>query len=451
VPQDSLDPAWATWEKDSAAATGAANVWSVMVADSERGLAFAPTSSPAPDYFGGLRPGNNRYANSLVALNGATGEVLWHFQTVHHDLWDYDNAAPPALVTIRRGGESIPAVLQATKTGMLYVLHRETGEPIFPVEERAVPASDVPREQASGTQPFSSIQLSPHGFAAKDLAHLDEADRAACEKEIVGLRNDGIFTPPSLRGTLVRPSNIGGAHWGGVAVDGDRQIAVVPVNTATSMVQLIPAEGFDQDAAEAESDRLGLDYEYTHMRGTGYVMRRRFLLAPSGALCSPPPLGLLVGVDLAGGRKAWEVPLGSFRGTAGSPNLGGPIATAGGLVFIGATADNTFRAFDIETGELLWSAELPAGARATPITYRAGGRQYVVIAAGGGDLFGPGEHLVAFALPLSFAQRADRRVIDDAARRERPRPADDDRAGREAHEPDPGIEGILELEHPARE
>ena len=407
IPQDPKDPAHRTWENESEKGTGAANVWSVMVADPERGLIFAPTSSPGPDYFGGLRPGDNRYANSIVALKAATGEVVWHFQTVHHDIWDYDNASPPALATIRRGGEDMPAVLQATKTGMLFVLHRDTGAPLFPVEERDVPASDIARERASKTQPFSSIQLSPQGLALKDLGHLDEADRIACENVIKGLRHEGIFTPPSERGTLARPSNIGGAHWGGLAFNVDRQIAVVPVNTIASMVQLMPAN-FDEYAAEVESDRLGLGYEYTHMEGTGYVMRRRFLRGPSGAFCSPPPWGVLVGVDLASGKKAWEVPLGNHADgkVAGSPNLGGPIATAGKLVFIGATVEKAFRAFDVETGELLWRAELPAGARATPITYRAGGRQFVVVSAGGGDLFGEGDYLIAFALPRPISAPA---------------------------------------------
>ena len=400
IPQDAQDPAYYTWENDGAKATGAANVWSVMVADPERGLIFAPTSSPAPDYFGGLRLGNNRYANSIVALRATTGEVVWHFQTVHHDLWDYDNAAPPALVTLKCGGESIPAVLQATKTGMLFVLHRETGEPLFPVEERPVPGTDVPRERASATQPFSSILLSPHGLPANGIEHLGEADRLVCATMIQELRNDGIFTPPSLRGTLVRPSNIGGAHWGGLAVNVDRQIAVVPVNTIASMVQLMTAD-FDDDAAEEESDRLKLGYEYTNMVGTGYAMRRRFLRAPSGAFCSPPPWGALVGIDLLNNKKLWEVPLGEHpeAKVQGSPNLGGPIATAGGLVFIGATVERAFRAFDVESGKLLWRAELPAGARATSITYRAGGKQHVVIAAGGADSFGDGDYLIAFALP----------------------------------------------------
>lgn len=402
IPQSPSDPAYSSWQGGSARRTGAANVWSVMVADPERGLIFAPTSSPAPDYYGGLRPGANQYANSIVALKATTGEVVWHFQTVHHDLWDYDNASPPVLLTFRRGDKEIPAVAQATKTGMLFVLHRETGGPLAWVEERPVPASDVPGESAWPTQPFSTITLSPQGLGSYEAWGPTSADRAACRTLIAELRNEGIFTPPSLQGTVVRPSNIGGAHWGGMAWYPKRQLAIVPVNTIASMVQLMPAEGLDEDAAEKESDRQRLGYEYTRMVGTDYVMRRRFLRAPSGAFCSPPPWGALVAVNLATNGIIWKVPLGSQLAhdpSAGSPNLGGPIATAGGLVFIGATLDKAFRAFDAETGKLLWSADLPAGARATPITYRAGGKQYVVIAAGGGGDFGAGDQLVAFALP----------------------------------------------------
>ena len=403
VPQDSTDLAWRSWLGGSAARTGAANVWSIMVADPTRDLVFLPTSSPAPDYYGGLRLGDNRYANSIVALRASNGRVVWHFQTVHHDLWDYDNASPPTLANVTRGGRRVAAVLQATKSGMLFVLDRWTGMPLFPVEERAVPASDVPGETASRTQPFTSATppLSPLSYGPADAWGPTPEDQAACRAMIAGLRSDGPFTPPSLRGTLTVPSNIGGAHWGGVAADERRGIAVVPVNRVATMVQLFPAEGFNRDSMRREDAQRGLtDFEYTRMRGTPYIMRRRILLGPSGLPCTPPPFGALVAVSLETGAIVWNVPLGSMGPTAalGSPNLGGPILTAGGLVFIGATLDRAIRAFDVETGRELWKASLPAGARATPMTYEAGGRQFVVIAAGGGGPFGAGDAIVAFAL-----------------------------------------------------
>lgn len=427
VPQDPRDPAHPTWSGSVAHRSGGANTWSVIVADPERDLVFLPTSAPSPDYYGGTRLGENRYANSVVALRASTGEVVWHFQTVHHDLWDYDNAAPPALVTIRREGREIPAVLQATKTGMLFVLHRETGEPLFPVEERPVPRSTVPGEEAWPTQPFTAAipPLSPHRLAAEEVWGPTPADREACRAMLAPLRNEGIFTPPSLEGTLAIPSNVGGAHWGGVAVDTARQLAVIPVNRFASMVQLIPAEEYDPAAARQESQRLG--YEYTRMRGTPYVMRRRLLLGPSGLPCSPSPFGALVAVDLRTGAKRWEVPLGMMAPagtdadtaalrTLGSPNLGGPIVTAGGLVFIAATLDPVLRAFDIETGQELWRGVLPAGGRATPMTYRVGDRQYVVVAAGGGGPFGEGDSLVAFALAATTPAAAALPPSDTARR-----------------------------------
>ncbi len=409
VPQDPADPAYATWRGASAHRTGAANAWSVIAADPARDLVFVPTSSPSPDYYGGERLGENRYANSLVALRASTGKVVWSFQTVHHDLWDYDNASPPALVTVRRGGRAVDAVLQATKTGMLYVLDRETGAPVVPVEERPVPASDVPGEQASPTQPFSALPaLSPHRLGADDAFGADSADRAACRGVIAALRNEGIFTPPSLRGTLAIPSNVGGAHWGGVAFDAARQLAVVPVNELAAAVQLIPREDY---AAQASAGRLEADWEYAAMRGTPYAMRRRILLSPKRVPCTPPPFGSLVAVNVATGTVAWRVPLGApgplapagaAGGVAlGSPNLGGPIVTAGGLAFVAAALDRQLRAFDVETGRELWRGALPAGGKATPMTYLAGGRQFVAIAAGGdgGDVWGKSDEIVVFALP----------------------------------------------------
>jgi quinoprotein glucose dehydrogenase len=380
VPQSSADPAYATWEGANGHRTGAANAWSVIAADAARDLVYVPTSSPSPDYYGGERLGRNDYANSIVALRASTGRVAWHFQLVHHDLWDYDVASPPLLATVR--GQ--PAVIATTKTGMMYVLNRETGVPIFPVEERAVPASTIPGERAWPTQPFSTLPpLSPHRWDASTT-------NAECQSLLRGLRNEGIFTPPSLEGTLVLPSNIGGAHWGGLAFDPARQLAVVPVNRLAAMVRLIPAAGANLDSLRADRSRIG--YEDTRMRGTPYIMRRKILFVPPGIPCTPDPPGALVAIDLATGAKAWETPL--------PPQLGGPIATAGGLVFMAGTIDRMIRAFDIENGRELWKAELPAGGKATPMTYRgADGRQYVVIAAGGdGETWGAGDAIVAFAL-----------------------------------------------------
>ena len=279
---------------------------------------FVPTGSAAPDYYGGLRLGHNRYANSLVALKASTGALVWAFQTVHHDLWDYDNASPPALVTLTRDGKSVPAIVQATKTGMLFVLNRETGVPVFPVEERPVPASDVPREEAARTQPFTTVTppLSPHRFTADDVWGISEADREACRERDPRLAQRRNLHAAEPQGTLVMPSNIGGAHWGGVAIDPVRQIAVVPVNRIAAMVQLLPREGFDLARAKAGEQRLGDDYEYNMMHGTPYVMRRRMLLAPSRLPCTPPPFGSLVAVDLRTGALRWNVPLGSASAAA---------------------------------------------------------------------------------------------------------------------------------------
>jgi quinoprotein glucose dehydrogenase len=416
IPQDSNDPAYTEWRGDLAQRTGAANAWSALSADPDGDLVFIPTSSPAPDYYGALRVGDNRYANSIVALRLSTGERVWSFQTVHHDLWDYDNAAPPALVTLNRDGQQTPAVLLATKTGMLFVLERATGDPIFPIEERPVPASDIPDEVAAPTQPFSAQvpPLSPHRFSVDDAWGITEADRLACRAAFAELRNEGIFTPPSTEGTLQVPSNIGGAHWGGVAVDPGRQIAVVPVNRVAAMVQLIPRTEFDRERFRIADGRLGHDSEYNMMVGTPYVMRRRILLGPAGLPCSPPPWGTLVAVDLQAGRVLWETPLGSFTRPFdadlaarieeqwGSPNLGGPIATAGGVVFIAASIDRWLHAYDIETGRELWRGSLPESGKATPMSYRLrSGEQFVVVAVGGGDVWGMGDYLVAFRLPVS--------------------------------------------------
>ena len=382
---------------------GGANAWSRIVADPERHLVFVPTGSPSPDYYGGLRPGDNRYANSVVALRAQTGEVAWHFQTVHHDLWDYDVASPPALFSVKRGGRVVPAVAVGSKTGHLFLLDRETGQPLFPVEERPVPKSDVPGEEAAATQPVPTLPapLAPQRLTAADAWGATDADRQWCRDQIAGLRSEGIFTPPSLRGSLAVPGNIGGLHWGGVAFAPESGLLIAPTNRLAAVVRLVPQEQVDAYRKDHPT------YETTRQRGAAYAMSRTFLMAPSGLPCNAPPFGTLSAVDAATGQLRWEVPLGKLPVPGalpewGSINLGGPLATGGGLVFIGAALDPVLRAFDVESGAELWQGALPASARSVPMTFQGpSGKQYVVIAAGGHDpKFGPLDNaLVAFALP----------------------------------------------------
>lgn len=388
---------------------GAANAWAVISADSARDLVFIPTSSPSPDFFGGRRPGDNRWGNSIVALRGTTGQLVWGFQTVHHDLWDYDNAAQPVLVNVRRDGRDIAAVAQPTKMGLLFLLDRETGRPVFPVEERPVPATRVPGEPAHPTQPFPTLPrpLMPQGsLRPEDAFGLNESDRAECRALIAKYRSEGIYTPPDLQGTIMYPGNASGTNWGSAAFDPERQVLVLNTARLATLVQLIPRDSLA--ASRAALDDL---YEHGTMVGAPYGMRRRTLRSSSGVPCNPPPWGTLAAVHLPTGQVKWEVPLGTvperlaqlapLRGqTVGVPNGGGPLVTAAGLVFIGAAIDDRLRAFDTETGAEVWSALLPRSGIATPMSYMAGGRQYVVIAAGGHGKMGLpiGDFVVAFTI-----------------------------------------------------
>jgi quinoprotein glucose dehydrogenase len=413
VPRQRTDPAYRTWENGSARRTGAANVWAQLSVDAARDLVFVPTSSPSPDYFGGERLGSNSYADSVVALRGSTGELVWHYQIVHHNIWDYDVPAQPSLITVRNGGRDVPAVAQATKMGFLFLLDRETGEPIFPVEERRVPRSDVPGEQSWPTQRFPTkpAPLAPSNVSSDDAWGLTPWDHGQCRDLIERHRNDGAFTPSSLDGTIQYPGVIGGANWGSIAFEPQRRWVVFNMTHMPSLTGLIPRERLPT----AERD-LPDDASISEMEGTPYGLYRvPALVSPLGLPCIKPPWGTLLAVDTATGEVAWEVPLGTVRDLApvplpirwGTPNLGGPIVTEGGLVFIGATMDNYLRAFDLETGRELWKGRLPAGGQATPMTYRLDdGRQFVVIAAGGHHRLGTdiGDSVVAFALPERGAE-----------------------------------------------
>ena len=409
LPDSKSHPAAAEWRDGEAAATGAANAWAVMSVDPHRGLVFVPTGSASPDFYGGRRIGSNRFANSLLALDAATGRLVWHQQLVHHDLWDFDLAAQPALVDMEIDGASVSAVLQATKTGMLFVFERDSGKPVFPVIERPVPASHVPGEQASPTQPFPATPpLLDHGpIRPEDAWGITFWERGKCRELIASLRNEGIFTPPDERGTIMRPGYAGGVNWGGIAFDVRRERVIAALNHMPMVVTLIPPESVARDAESGRFPRS----EFAYQRGTPYAMRREPLLSPWGLPCTPPPWGTLVSVDLRKNRIAWQVPLGSTEGVGpwfapvrdfGLPHMGGPIVTAGDLVFVAAAMDGYIRAYDVETGRELWKHRLPAGGQATPMTYRAGPRQrqYVVIAAGGHGGLGTarGDYVVAFAL-----------------------------------------------------
>ena len=408
IPRDSSERGYDTWQGPVAHQTGAANAWSLISVDAKRGLIFVPVGSASPDFFGGERLGANLFANSVVALHATTGKVAWHFQAVHHDLWDYDIPSQPVLITVRRtgAGPAVDAVVVTTKMGHVFVLDRATGTPIFPVEERPVPASDVPGEKAWPTQPFPvlPVPLTPARLAPDDAFGLTPEDRAQCRAKIASARSEGIFTPPSLRGTIIYPGNIGGSNWGGAAWDPTRKLLVTPTNNLAFAVTLIPRDSM------AAARRAAPGSEISPQRGTPYGMKREVLFSPSGVPCNPPPWGLLKAVSLSDGAKQWESPLGYIPALKdvpngkswGSINLGGAMITAAGLVFASGGFDSELHAFDIENGRELWQAKLPAGGNAMPMTYRtARGKQYVVISAGGHDrLRTPlGDYVVAFALP----------------------------------------------------
>jgi quinoprotein glucose dehydrogenase len=380
---------------------GGANTWSLITVDDTNGLVFLPTGSPSPDYYGGLRPGDNRHGNSVVALRAATGEVAWSFQTVHHDLWDYDVASPPLLFAGKDGA----AVAVGSKTGHLFLFERLTGRPLFPIRERAVPASDVTGEVAAATQPFPDrpTTLAPQQISESDIWGVTPQDRDACLATFRTLRHEGAFTPPSVRGSLVAPGNIGGLHWGGMAWDAATRTIIAPVNRLPAIVRLVPSADF------ARTRQASPGLEVTEQRGTPFAMSRQFFLSPSGIPCVAPPWGELVAIHADTGETAWRTTLGDLRPVlkltsippTGALNLGGPVTTTTGLVFVGSTIDPYLRAFETKDGRQVWEAPLPTGARATPLVFTTeSGREMVAIAAGGFDspLSKLGTTLVVFGL-----------------------------------------------------
>jgi outer membrane protein assembly factor BamB len=415
-------PRWSFDPLAGITGTGAANAWAPMAVDAGRDLVFVPTGAPSPDYYGALRHGTNGHANSVVALRLATGEVAWSFQLVHHDLWDYDTPAQPVLFDwTAPDGRRVPALAQVSKQGFVFVLDRRDGTPLFPVQERAVPASTIPGENAWPTQPFPTQPppLLPTRVSADDAWGLTFWDRGRCRDAIAALRNEGIFTPLAEQPTLLFPGSLGGANWGGGAYSPRQQLLIVNVNAAPFVAQLIRGSA---GATGQDHPVAGQKTMFVTMQGTPYTLAVGPLLSPLGIPCTPPPWGRLVAVDLAQGRIAWDVPLGSVHEMGpfplpwhihwGTPNLGGGLATDGGVFFIAATMDRQFRAFDVRDGRMLWHHTLPVDATATPMSYTLDGRQYVLLNAGGHAMYnrGTGDYLIAFALPANPRHDAPRRL-----------------------------------------
>jgi quinoprotein glucose dehydrogenase len=400
------EPGYETWSPDAYKVVGGVNNWAGMSIDSKRGLVFLGLGSPSYDFYGKDRKGANLYGNCVLALEAATGKHVWHFQTVHHDMWDYDIPAPPTLVTITHNGKKIDAVAQITKQGFVFVFNRETGESLFPIEERKVPASNLPGEEASPTQPFP---LKPKPFARQwiteaDLTNYSLADHDSLVKKFRSMRYEGLFTPPDLKGTLMLPGTRGGGEWGGAAFDPATNLFYIKSNDAPDLITIVT--GTNKASTEHTTATSQLETVERHARpdqfvnSTGY----RTWKDPSGNPAITPPWGTLSALNLATGEYEWQIPLGndSLRQQKGGPETGqegkaGPVVTAGGVIFISGTDDNKLRALDKATGKPLWQTTLPALSNATACTYQVSGKQYVALSVGG-TTENPSGFIMAFAL-----------------------------------------------------
>lgn len=416
VPRDPESPAAKTWLNGSPI-HGGGNVWSGMVSDEALDLVYLPTTSASVDFYGGERPGDNLYTSSVVALRGSTGEVAWHFQIVHHDVWDYDLPTPGMLIDYPHEGKLVPALVQNTKQGLIFIFDRETGEPLVPIEERPTPQEGaVASERLSPTQPFpvGMPSVTSLSFTPDDAWGFTFIDRWLCKRQAEKLLTGPIYTPPSEQGTVYQPAPSGGPNWGGGAYDPSSHIMVVPSNTVPLIVTLQKREDFTAELPKEVKVHADTDIDLTagftfDNSGSAYVTTIKPFLSPLGAPCSAPPWAKLTAVDLVKKEIVWEVPLGSIEHLSpvplpwelGTPGGGSLLATAGGVTFIGFATDNRFRAFNTLTGELLWTQELPSSANSTPVSYEYKGEQYLVVAAGGHTMWGTtvGDSVFAFKLP----------------------------------------------------
>ncbi len=399
-----------TWAGDSWKDRSGVNVWGFLTVDAQRGIVYMPFGAPSVDQYGGDREGNNLFSTSVVAADANTGKYLWHFQVVHHDIWDGDMTGAMGLIDVKHDGKTIPAIAAINKLGLLFLLDRVTGKPIYGVEERPVPASEVPLERASKTQPFpvKPAPLARNSFKAEDIATVTPELEAACKKLIEGVQLGGPYLPPAYNRLRVQfPGNHGGVNWFGTSFN--PELGYLFVNT-NELGQLSGLKDHDVKTGRAQGqgvgNRVDPDGPYEGVAGGGRFSVRG---ATSQQLpCQQPPWGELTAVNVNTGEFAWRVPLGvtdslpEGKQNTGRPGNGGTIATAGGLVFVGATDDARFRAFDAKTGKELWTFKLPAAAEATPITFEGrDGKQYVVITATGGGFFNnpvTSDSVMAFAL-----------------------------------------------------
>ena len=396
-----------TWPEKDREKFGGGHNWSEFTVDPELGIAFIPTGSPRFDFYGGNRPGNNLFGNSLLALDARSGKRLWHYQIVHHDLWDYDLPAAPKLMTIFKDGKRIPIVVQTSKHGFVFAFNRLTGEPVWPIEERPVPASDVPGEQASPTQPFPTwpLPFSRQSFTEADInPHVSAADQEKIRQVLRESRNEGLFTPPSERGTISMPGHNGGNSWGETAIDPVNQRLFVVSREIPTHNKLIPdtRPQAKQGMPNASDDVPAYNSPYN------------FMMQSNGMVAIKPPFSFLTAYDMNTGEQLYHIANGEtwplqqlgITGAGSQAPRGGPVATASGLLFVGTAGDRTFRARDAATGRVLWEHKLDAATEGVPAIYEVAGRQYVTIPVGGPGLFpqqgapepGPSRY-VTFALP----------------------------------------------------
>jgi quinoprotein glucose dehydrogenase len=390
--------------EQQAKTTGTSNVWASMSIDPKNDILYLPVSSPSPNFYGGNRTEELPLATSVTALNADTGKVLWTRQIVHHDLWDYDTNSPPVLVDLKKDGKTIPALVQSSKMGIFFVLNRLTGEPIYPIEERSVPQSDVKGEQSAPTQPYSATLDPTVPNRIPGISKLaDWTSFGECSSTLKKLRYDGPYTPPSLQGTLAYPSTAGGVEWGGGAVDPRTATYVVNSSAVAQIYKLLPRDEYQREAAQHPGSQ-----DYYPQNGAPYGFYLHNFINRWGMPCWNPPYGTLSAYDLNSGKLLWRYPFGEVQKWGfympeswGSVTIGGPLITKSGLIFIGGSMDARVRAIDLGTGKVLWRALVDAPAVANPATYLYKGKQYVVFVAGGNAILKPqvSDQVVAFALP----------------------------------------------------